>query len=133
MRELTAMRVAAVLCALMGLPQVALAQFTVPVAPPVADGATLFTRQCGTCHLITEDGGPRQGPNLHFVFGRKAGTVPGFAYSAGYTESGIVWNEASLDRYLTNPQAVIPGSIMAYRQTDPEIRQTIIAWLREQR
>ena len=133
MRELTAMWVAALGCALIGLPWVAQAQFTIPTVAPVADGATLFARQCGTCHVATEGGGPRQGPTLHGVFGRKAGIVPGFAYTAGYAESGIVWNEASLDKYLTNPQAVLPGSIMAYRQSDLAVRQTIIAWLQEQR
>lgn len=132
MRAMTAMWVAAVIGGSAGLPRASLAQFTVPVAPAAVNGATLFSRQCGTCHVVTEDGGPRQGPNLHGVFGRRAGTVPGFAYSGGYEKSGIVWDEASLDKYLTNPQAMIPGSIMAYRQNDPAVRQTIIAWLREQ-
>lgn len=109
----------------------AAAQFSLP-APQKLDAATLFSRQCGTCHVAVADGGVRQGPNLHGVVGRKAGTVPGFKYSAGYPASGIVWTAATLDTYLANPQAMIPGSVMAYRQADPEIRQTIIAWLATQ-
>jgi cytochrome c len=132
MREITAMRVAAVACLLIGTPQAARAQFTIPAAPVVVDGATLFARQCGTCHVATAEGGPRQGPNLHGVFGRRAGSVAGFAYSPGYASSGVVWDEASLDSYLTNPQAMISGSVMAYRQADPSVRHGIIAWLREQ-
>ncbi len=107
------------------------AQFNIP-APAKPDGATLFTRQCGTCHVVTADGGPRQGPNLAGVFGRKAGSLPGFTYVGDYASADIVWSETTLDTYLTNPQAMVKGSIMAYRQADPDIRQTIITWLREQ-
>lgn len=118
-----------VMCFAAPLP--ARAQFSVP-ASSKPDGATLFTRQCGTCHIATADGGPRQGPNLFGVVGRKAGTMPGFRYSGGYAASGIVWNEATLDTYLTNPQAMIPGSVMVYRQANAETRKTIIDWLKEQ-
>lgn len=107
------------------------AQFAVP-APAKPDGATLFSRQCGTCHIATAEGGPRQGPSLYGVFGRKAGSVAGFAYTGAYAESGIVWDAQTLDTYLTNPQAMIKGTVMAYRQADPAIRQTIIAWLKDQ-
>jgi cytochrome c len=82
--------------------------------------------------VVTADGGQRQGPTLAGVFGRKAGSVPGFKYTGDYAGTGIVWNAATLDSYLTNPQAMVKGSVMAYRQSDPEIRQTIIAWLKDQ-
>ena len=82
--------------------------------------------------MAVADTGPRQGPNLFGVYGRPAGTLPGFKYTGKYAASGIVWNETTLDTYLTNPQAMIPGAVMAYRQADPEIRHTIIAWLKEQ-
>jgi cytochrome c len=133
MRPLTAIVFAAMMIGPLASPPDARAQFTIPGPPAAPDGAALFARQCGTCHVATEDGGPRQGPNLYGVFGRKAGSVPGFAYTPNYAASGIVWNEASLDTYLTNPQAMLPDSIMAYRQNDQAVRQTIIAWLREQR
>ena len=65
------------------------------------------------------------------MFGRQAGTLPSFKYSAGFAKAGFAWDEARLDAYLTNPQAVIPGGIMAYRQSNPATRQSIIAWLKE--
>ena len=107
--------------------------FGVPAVAASTDGPTLFARQCGACHVATMDGSPHQGPTLFGVFGRKAGSVAGFAYSPNYASSGIVWDDTTLDRYLTNPQATIEGSVMAYRQADAEIRHTIIAWLKEQK
>ncbi|MCW3474400.1 c-type cytochrome [Limobrevibacterium gyesilva] len=108
------------------------AQFTVPMQATQPDPATLFTNQCGTCHSVKPGDMPRQGPNLFGVFGRKAGSFPGFRYSPGFAQAGFVWDEPHLDAYLTNPQAVIKGGVMAYRQANPETRNTIIAWLREQ-
>lgn len=106
------------------------AQFSVPLAKP--DPATLFARQCGTCHVASVKDETRQGPNLWGVVGRKAGTYPGFKYAGAYTEADLVWTAETLDTYLTNPQAMIPGSVMAYRQADPAIRATIISWLKDQ-
>ncbi len=108
----------------------AAAQFSVPVAAP--DGAILFARQCGTCHVAAAGGETRQGPNLWGVVGRRAGSVAGFKYGGAFAASGIVWNETTLDAYLTNPQAVVAGSVMAYRQANPDIRARIIAWLKDQ-
>ncbi len=99
-------------------------------APP--DGATLFRRQCGTCHSAKAGEGARQGPNLAGVVGRKAGASPGFHYSAGFAKADFVWDDAHLDAWLTKPQDVIPGTVMVYRQANPETRKTIIAWLQEQ-
>ncbi|MCK8782935.1 c-type cytochrome [Roseomonas sp. NAR14] len=103
-----------------------------PGAAATPDGATLFRRQCMACHSVNAGDPPRQGPNLAGVFGRKPGSVTGFRYSAGYAAADFVWDEAHLDSYLANPQAVIPGSVMAYRQNNPATRQVIIAWLKEQ-
>jgi cytochrome c len=107
------------------------AQFTPPAAAK-PDGATLFLRQCGTCHVARAQAEPRQGPNLWGVVGRKAGSFPGFNYNGAFATSNIVWDGETLDRYLTNPQATVPGSVMGYRQANPEIRQTIIDWLKDQ-
>ena len=100
---------------------------------PKPDGAALFRTQCGTCHVIAASALPRQGPYLAGVIGRKPGSVPGFGYSAGFAQADFVWDTAHLDAYLANPQAVIPGSVMAYRQVKPETRAAIIAYLEEQR
>ena len=94
--------------------------------------SVLFTRQCGTCHIAKPANETRQGPNLWGVIGRPAGAVPGFKYSENYASSGITWDDASLDAYLANPQAVIAGSNMAYRQANADTRRTIIEWLKDQ-
>lgn len=101
-----------------------------PAAAP-ADGATLFRRQCATCHTIDLSEPVRQGPPLFRIVGRKAGTADGFSYSPGLSRAGFVWDEARLDAWLTDPQAVIPGVVMLYRQSKPEIRAAIIAYLKE--
>ena len=132
MQRKTATMIAAIMVGLAMAPSIANAQFALPAKPAKPDGATLFSRQCGTCHVATASTEPRQGPNLHAVIGRKAGSLPGFTYSGSYAASNIVWNTDTLDTYLTNPQAMIPGSVMAYRQSDPEIRHTIIDWLKDQ-
>jgi len=107
-------------------------QLTLPTEAPPTDGATLFANQCGTCHTLNPADPPRQGPNLTHVFGRKAGSVAGFAYSAGFAKSGWVWDETHLDAWLTNPQAVIDTAVMAYKQANPATRKQIIDWLKEQ-
>lgn len=96
------------------------------------DPATLFANQCGTCHIAQKSNEVRQGPNLFGVYGRHAGTYPGFKYSAGFAKADWVWDEAHLDRWLTNPQAMIPGAVMLYHQDDPAVRHTIIGYLKEQ-
>jgi len=108
----------------------AAAQMPLPAAAP-PDGATLFKQQCATCHTINPTEATRQGPSLFKVVGRPAGKADGFCYSAGFTEANFVWDDARLDAYLANPQAVVPGSIMAYRQSKAETRAAIIAYLKE--
>ena len=58
--------------------------------------------------------------------------MPGFKYSAGFAAADWTWDDVRLDAYLTNPQAVIKGGVMGYRQAKPEVRQGIIDYLREQ-
>jgi cytochrome c len=66
------------------------------------------------------------------VYGRKPGALPDFHYSGNFKDADFVWDDAHLDAYLTNPQAVIPGSIMPYKQTKPAVRAAIIAYLKDQ-
>lgn len=115
--------------ALLGLATPVQAQLVAPADAP--DGATLFRRQCATCHAL-QPGEARQGPHLAGVYGRQAGTVPGFKYSAGFAAADWTWDDVRLDAYLANPQAVIKGGVMGYRQAKPEVRQGIIDYLREQ-
>lgn len=112
-------------------PGAAFAQMAVPQPEP-PDGATLFRRQCAACHTLNTTDAPRQGPTLAGVVGRKIGSVAGYKYTPGYDTADASWDEERLDRYLTNPQAMFPGSTMAYRQSNPAIRQSIIAYLKDQ-
>jgi cytochrome c len=108
------------------------AQFSPPAAPAPPSPDSLFRNQCGTCHLLSATEGPRQGPPLGGVFGRRAGSAPGFKYSAGFADATFDWDVQHLDAWLTNPQAVVPGAVMVYRQANPATRHTIIDWLKEQ-
>jgi cytochrome c len=110
--------------------QTAGAQMPLPAAKP-PDGAALFNQQCATCHTTNLSDPARQGPSLFKIVGRPAGKINGFHYSAGFAKADFVWDEARLDTWLTNPQEMIPGAVMAYRQSKPETRAAVIAYLRE--
>src|SRR6266404_2940037 len=101
------------------------AQMPLPVAKP-SDGATLFKQQCATCHTTNLSDPARQGPSLFRTVGRQAGKVDGFHYSAGFAKAEFVWDDARLDAWMANPQAMIPDAIMAYRQPNAETRAAII-------
>jgi cytochrome c len=94
-----------------------------------ATGAALFNR-CALCHSATKGGGNKIGPNLFGVVGRKAGTYPGFSYSAAMKNSGIVWTPAKLDAYLIAPQQVVPGNNMPFAGiADAPQRADLVAYL----
>jgi cytochrome c len=76
-----------------------------------ADPELAFNGHCRECHAF-DKGDNRIGPTLYGVVGRKAGSVPGFAYSDSLKSSGITWDEKSLDTWITNPNAFIPGNNM---------------------
>ena len=101
----------------------------------LAAAETQFKKSCGTCHVAAADAGPRQGPNLFGVVGRKAGEVAGFKYSPAFAagSGGVVWDEGTLDRWLADPQAVIPGAVMPYKQADPDKRRLVIEYLKTRR
>jgi cytochrome c len=101
-----------------------------PAAPP--DPAKLFANQCGTCHTVEHGAPPRQGPNLAGVMGRRAGSLPDFKYSPAFSHADFTWDDTHLDKWLANPQAMLPGAVMLYHQSNPKTRQTIIAWLKDQ-
>ena len=108
----------------------AAAQLTPPPAKP-PDGAMLFTQQCATCHTTNISDPPRQGPTLFNIVGREAGTADGFRYSAGFANAKFKWDELKLDAWLADPQAMIPGAIMPYKQAKPELRVAIVNYLKE--
>jgi cytochrome c len=78
-----------------------------------ARGERVFNQQCKTCHSL-EDGPSVTGPTLHGVFGRKAGTAPGFESSPEMIKSGIVWDETTLAEYSRDPKAKVPGTKMVF-------------------
>ena len=108
------------------------AQMPLPSAAKPS-GAEFFAQQCAICHSLSPADAPRQGPALAGIYGRKAGSVAGFHYSPGYGEADFVWDEAHLDSYLADPQAVIPGADMLYKQKSADVRKAIIAFLKEQK
>ncbi|WP_223475223.1 c-type cytochrome [Oricola indica] len=97
----------------------ATAVLAVPVAAhaaDVADGEKVF-RKCAACHSVGEGAKSRVGPHLNDLFGRQAGTVDGFKYSAAMVaagESGISWDEQTLTQYLVKPRDFVKGSRMAF-------------------
>jgi cytochrome c len=90
-----------------------------------------FNNHCRTCH-VTNEGDHRLGPSLYGVIGREAGSAPGFAYSSAMADADIVWDEETLDRYIENPDAVVPGNNMKPYTgiTDSAERAKIIAHLK---
>lgn len=92
-------------------------------------GKELYQRRCGACHSIDAN---RIGPKHRHVFGREAGSQPDYNYSKALSQSDLVWNEQTLDQWLTNPEATIPGQKMGYRLSNAEERQAIIVYLRSQ-
>ena len=113
-----------------------LAALGVSLAAPVAwaqdadPGKAQFLKSCGVCHAVEKDAAPRQGPNLLGVVGRKAASVEGFKYSEAMKTADWVWDEKSLDPWIENAAAVKPGTIMSYKQADPEKRALIIGYLK---
>jgi cytochrome c len=91
-------------------------------------GQTLY-KGCTDCHAINENG---VGPMHKGVVGRKAGSVPGYDYSPDLKNSGIVWTEENLDKWLTGPQAMVPETKMFFDVPDAQDRADIIAYLKEQ-
>jgi cytochrome c len=116
-------------CSAISTVDTASAQIALPATKP-PDGAALFKQQCATCHTTNVSDIPRQGPPLVQIIGGQAGKVEGFHYSPGLARAGFTWDEARLDAWLTDPQAVVPGAIMAYRQAKAETRAAIITYLK---
>jgi cytochrome c len=86
--------------------------------------------QCKACHDV-EAGLPHKvGPNLHGIFGRTAGTAAGFKYTDAMVKSGIVWTPESMDAWLRQPGAMVPGNGMAFPGIANEAdRASLVAWL----
>ena len=116
------------------------------------DGRALYLSNCSNCHGVVTVGSPGlpgpasplvapvaielavalpPGPTLTGVLGRAAGTVPGYQYSRAFLAAlrGVVWTRTTLDRWISDTRAWVPGAFMVYRQPDPDVRARILDYL----
>jgi cytochrome c len=94
-----------------------------------ARGKTLY-QACAACHSIEEND---VGPKHRGVVGRRAGSVADYTYSPALKGSGLAWDEATLDRWLVNPSALVPGTKMFFEVDDAQARADLIAYLKDQK
>ncbi len=95
-----------------------------PAGDPVR-GQALY-QACTSCHSVDEND---IGPKHRGVLGRRAGSIPDYNYSPALKASGLTWDAATLDRWLTNPQALVPGTKMFFQLPDRQQRADLIAYL----
>ena len=96
-------------------------------AADISRGEELY-QGCQDCHSIEKND---VGPMHKGIVGRAAGTVPGYNYSPALRNAKIIWTEENLDKWLTNPQELIPGTKMFYEVKNAQDRADIIAFLKE--
>jgi cytochrome c len=89
-------------------------------------GKALYAAKCSACHSVSDN---RAGPQHAGIVGRKAGSVKDYDYSDALRASKLVWTQANLNRWLTDPEAVIPGQRMGYRLGVAQERADVVAYL----
>jgi cytochrome c len=93
---------------------------------------TAELQKCKICHALNQQGSNRVGPDLFHMFGRKAGSVAGFNYSAAMKDSGIVWDNETLAKFLRDPKNSIPGNRMSFPGIkDDVVLQDLLAQLKQ--
>ena len=90
-------------------------------------GKQLFEKRCTGCHSLDQD---KEGPRLRGVYGRQAGTISSFKYSAALQSAHVTWDDDSLDRWLTDTDSLIADNDMAYRVQKADERADIIRYLK---
>jgi cytochrome c len=108
-----------------------LAELPAPYQTADLDNGQARFAICKTCHTVVQGGGVMTGPNLYGVFGRKAGTSPGFAYSDGLKALGITWDADKISQWIANPRAMVAGTKMTYiGMENPKDRTDLVAYLK---
>jgi len=100
------------------------------VTPDASRGRELFDRRCTGCHALDST---KAAPPLRAVFGRAVAGAPQYPYSDALRQSRITWDETALDKWLTDPDSLIPGNDMSFRLESAAERADIIAYLKELR
>jgi cytochrome c len=97
-----------------------------------AEAGKLVFNRCKVCHKLEADGHTSLGPSLHGLFGRKAGTFEGYNYSEAMKNSGVVWDDETLPKYLSDPKTFVPGNKMAFPgiKNDTELAN-LLAYLKQ--
>ncbi len=90
-------------------------------------GEKLFAKRCGGCHSLDKD---QEGPHLRGVYGRKAGSIAGFNYSDAVRASQVTWGDATLEKWLTDTESLVPDNDMEFHVPNPAERADIIRYLR---
>jgi cytochrome c oxidase assembly protein Cox11 len=106
-----------------------LARFLATAEPDAINGEEFFGQRCAACHAID---GNKTGPALRGVVGRVAGSASAFAYSPALKSADLTWSADSLDRWLADPQKLIPGARMPVRVLDASARRDIVAYLEKE-
>jgi cytochrome c len=88
-------------------------------------------RKCASCHTLDPNGRNRAGPRLHGIFGRVAGSVPDYRYSDALKNSGIVWDLTTLDAYLKDAEAFVPGTKMYGGLSQDADREDLLTFLKD--
>ncbi len=109
---------------------VALSAMPALASGDVERGETIF-RKCAICHTLEPGGRNRVGPRLHGLFGRQAGAVADFRYTPALKNSGLVWDEPTLDAFLKDSESFVPGTKMYGGLTLDQDRADLIAFLRK--
>ena len=113
-----------------------LALFTAGLIPSISvqaqtapkSGKELFEKRCGGCHALDRD---KEGPRLGGVYGREAGSVPSFEYSVAVKKSKLKWTEEALDKWLTDPEKLVPDNDMTFHVENVDERRAIISYLKQ--
>ena len=93
-----------------------------------AQGQAVFEKRCTGCHALDQN---REGPHLRGVYGRTSGTVAGFPYSPAVKDAHGVWNDTTLEQWLTDPDTFLPGTNMDFHVAKPQERRDLIRFLKQ--